>query len=143
MKDFATIAAPLHRTIEKGGAFRWTDQARESFEALKSSLTSPSILAMPTDSDEFTLDTDASDNAIGAVLSQKQAGVERVVAYASRSLDKREKNYCVTRKELLSIVHFLRFFKQYLLGRRFRVRTDHAALSWLTHTPEPIGQQAR
>ena len=97
---------------------------------------------MPTDKDEFTLDTDASEFAIGAVLSQKQDGVKRVIAYASRSLDRREQNYCVTRKELLAIVHFLTFFKQYFLGRRFRVRTDHAALAWLRHTPNPIGQQA-
>ena len=98
---------------------------------------------MPTDRGEFTLDTDASNFATGAVLSQKQKGIERVVAYASRSLDRREQNYCVTRKELLAVVHFLRFFKQYLLGRSFRVRTDHAALSWLKRTPDPIGQQAR
>ena len=94
-------------------------------------------------SDEYTLDTDASDFAIGAVLSQKQNGVERVIAYASRSLDKREQNYCVTRRELLAIVHFLKYFKQYLLGRKFKIRTDHAALTWLRKTPDPIGQQAR
>jgi len=66
-----------------------------------------------------------------------------VIALASRSLDRRECNYCVTRKELLSIVNFLKHFKQYLLGRHFTVRTDHAPLTWLRHTPEPIGQQAR
>jgi hypothetical protein len=55
---------------------------------------------------EFTLDTDTSDFAIGAVLSQQQNGVERVVAYASRSLDRREKNYCVTRKQLLAVFIF-------------------------------------
>jgi hypothetical protein len=98
---------------------------------------------MPTDNDEFILDTDASDYAIGAVLSQRQNGIERVVAYASRALDRRERNYCVTRKELLAVVNFFKVFKQYLLGRHFRVRTDHAALSWLKRTPEPIGQQAR
>ena len=118
-------------------------KAQESFEMLKEALTSPPILAMPNDGDDFVLDTDASDFAIGAVLSQRQDGVERVVAYASRSLDRRERNYCVTRKELLAVVHFLRFFKQYLLGRHFKVRTDHAALSWLRHTPDPIGQQGR
>ena len=74
------------------------------------------------------------------MLSQKQQGVERVIAYASRSLDAREIRYCITRKELLAIVHFLRHFKQYLLGRKFLIRTDHAALTWLRKTPEPIGQ---
>lgn len=98
---------------------------------------------MPTDSDEFILDTDASDDSIGAVLSQKQNGIERVIAYASRALDRRERNYCVTRKELLAVVHFLKLFKQYLLGRHFHTRTDHAPLAWLKRTPDPIGQQAR
>jgi len=110
---------------------------------LKSALTSPPVLAMPCDEGDFTLDTDASNDSIGAVLSQCQNGVERVITFGSRSLDKRERNYCVTRKELLAVVHFLRYFKRYLLGRRFRVRTDHAALTWLKRTPDPIGQQAR
>jgi len=142
VKSFAHIASPLNQLL-KNGSFSWTIAAQKAFDDLKTALTSPPILAMPTDDDEFTLDTDASDYAIGAVLSQKQNGVERVVAYASRALDRRERNYCVTRKELLAVVNFFKVFKQYLLGRHFRVRTDHAALSWLKHTPEPIGQQAR
>jgi RNase H-like domain found in reverse transcriptase/Reverse transcriptase (RNA-dependent DNA polymerase) len=142
VKDFATIASPLNEVTKKS-AFNWNEREQKAFEKLKYLLTTPPILAMPTDDDEFTIDTDASDYAIGAVLSQKQNGVERVIAYASRALDRRERNYCVTRKELLAVVNFLRFFKQYLLGRCFRIRTDHAALSWLKHTPDPIGQQAR
>src|SRR5208282_3438708 len=52
-------------------------------------------------------------------------------------------NYCVTRRELLAIIHFLRYFRHYLFGVRFRIRTDHAALLWLRRIPEPVGQQAR
>ena len=98
---------------------------------------------MPSDEGEFTLDTDASNESIGTVLSQYEEGVERVSAFRGRSLDKWEKNYCVMHKELLAVVHFLRYFKQYLLGRRFRIRTDHPALTWLKKTPDPIGQQNR
>jgi len=116
----------------------WSKQA---FETLKEAFTSPPILAMPTDSGDYILDTDAS--AIGAVLSMRQDGSERVIAYASRRLDRCEINYCVTRKELLGVVHFMRYFRQYLLGRQFRVRTDHAALTWLRRLRETIGQQAR
>ena len=129
--------------MQKDKKFVWTEEARQSFLKLKSALTSPPVLAMPMDEGLFTLDTDASNESIGAVLSQQQHGEERVIAFASRTLDKRERNYCVTRKELLAVVYFLKHFKQYLLGRRFRVRTDHAALTWLRKTPEPIGQQAR
>jgi len=68
---------------------------------------------------------------------------ERVVAYANRRLDKKETWYCVTRKELLAVVHFARYFRPYLLGKVFKVRTEHSALSWLRRTPDPIGQKAR
>ena len=143
VRDFSKLAKPMNALTQKNHRFEWTDEAQHSFEALKAALTSPPILAMPNDDGEFTLDTDASNESIGAVLSQRQNGEERVIAYGSRSLNRREKNYCVTRKELLAVVHFLRYFKQYLLGRRFRIRTDHAALTWLKKTPDPIGQQAR
>ena len=66
---------------------------------------------------------------MGAVLSQCQNGVERVIAYASRTFGKAQRNYCVTRKELLAVVTFMRQFKQYLYGRHFTVRTDHSALT--------------
>jgi len=105
-------------------------------------LTTPPILATPNDTGEFILDADASNQTIGAVLSQLQVGAEKVIAYASRKFDKREVNYCITRKELLAIVYSLKYFKQYLLGRRFKIRTDHAPLTWLRRTPGPIGQQA-
>ena len=143
VKNFAGLAAPLHELMKKHQRFFWDEDKQEAFDALKEALSSPPILIMPTDDGDYILDTDASEFAIGAVLSQVQDGQEKVVAYASRSLDKRERNYCVTRKELLAIVHFLKHFKQYLLGRHFRVRTDHAALTWLRRVPEPIGQQAR
>ena len=98
---------------------------------------------MPTVGDLFTLDTDASDRSIGAVLSQCQGSAERVIAYASKKLSRTEQNYSVTRGELLAIIHYLKYFRHYLLNVRFRVRTDHAALLWLRRVPEPMGQQAR
>ena len=98
---------------------------------------------MPNDIGGFVLDIDASDHAISAVLSQVQGGVARVIAYASDTLDRRERNYCVTRKELLAVVHYLEYFKQYLLGGSFKVCIDHAALTWLRRTPDPIGEQVR
>src|SRR5207253_1650079 len=79
----------------------------------------------------------------GAVLSQVQNGEERVIAYASRTLNLAEKNYCVTRKELLAVIFYVKAFRQYLLGRSFVIRTDHAALQWLMKTPTPLGQISR
>ena len=143
VRNFGSIAAPLTALTEKNRIFRWTEECQTAFEVLKRLLTSAPLLAMPNDVDTFTLDTDASQCAIGGVLSQLQDDVERPIAYASRKLSKAEINYCVTRKELLAVVYFLKYFRHYLLGRRFKIRTDHAALQWLRRTPDPVGQQAR
>ena len=104
--QFAAIARPLHALVGKRGSFAWSEEAQKSFDQLKSALTSPPILAMPMDSGEFILDTDAANETIGAVLSRIQQGQERVIAYASRRLDRREMNYCVTRKELLAYIFY-------------------------------------
>ena len=144
IQDFATRAKPLHQLTEKRTKFEWTPQCQEAFDHLKRCLTSTPILALPDWSKPFVVDTDASDTGIGAVLSQlDDKGVEHVVCYASRLLSKAERNYCVTRKELLAVVTFLEHFRQYLLGHSFTVRTDHGALTWLHNFKEPEGQLAR
>ena len=102
----------------------WTEQCKEAFDELKRRLTTAPVLAYPIASGKFTLDTDASEKGIGAVLSQEQNGQERVAAYFSRSLNRRERNYCVTRKELLAVVKATEKFHYYLYGQRFVVRTD-------------------
>ena len=65
------------------------------------------------------------------------------MAFASRLCSAAERNYNVTRRELLAVMFALKTFRQYLLGVKFTIRTDHAALEWLKKTPTPIGQQAR
>jgi len=140
---FASIAAPLHKLTGKNVRFYWNNECESAMKKLCSSLVSAPILAMPIDEGGYVLDTDASQFAIGAILSQRQDGVEKVIAYASRVLNDAEKNYCVTRKELLAVVFYTKHFRHYLLGRPFQIRTDHAALQWLGKTPTPIGQQAR
>ena len=95
---------------------------------LKQALVRPSIMAFPSDAGQFILDTDASDRTIGAVLSQSQSGVERVIAYGSHALNKAERNYCVTDRALLAVKYFMMQYKHYLLGRHFLVRSDHQAL---------------
>ena len=92
---------------------------------------------------EYILDTDASDIAIGAVLSQIQDGREKVISYGSRALNKAEKNYCITDKELLALRHFVEYYRQYLMGQKFLVRTDHQALVWLFKLKEPKARIAR
>ena len=141
--NFSTIAAPIHALTKKGALFNWNDACENAFLELKKLLSGAEVLALPSENGQYILDCDASDQAIGAVLSQIQDGVERPLCFASQLYNKHEKNYNVTRKELLAVVTFVRKFRQYLLGKPFIIRSDHAALQWLKHTPEPIGQQAR
>jgi len=125
---FADLAAPLHSLTRKKTRFRMEAEQEEAFNTLKKRLTSAPILGMPRDDGTFYLDTDASNFGLGAVLSQDQDGREVVLAYASRTLSNAEKNYEVTRRELLAVVYGLKVYRQYLLGRKFVIRTDHSAL---------------
>ena len=144
IKNFGTIAKPLHRLTEKNITFQWTDTCQQAFDNLRKCLMTSPILAHPDWSKSFILDTDASDCGIGAVLSQVNSdGSECVIAYASRSLSRQEQRYCVTRRELLAVVEFVKHFREYLLGRRFTLRTDHGSLVWLKNFKEPEGQLAR
>lgn len=70
-------------------------------------------------------------------------GTERVIAYASRTLSKSEQKYCVTRKELLAVVTYVKYFRHYRYGKPFVVRTDHSSLRWLLNFKNPEGQLAR
>ena len=144
IRNFASIARPLHRLTEKTASFKWTSECQTAFDSLKLKLTSAPVLAHPDGKYPFLLDTDASGSGIGAVLSQTYPdGTEKVIAYASRALTKTERRYCVTRRELLAIVHFVRHFRSYLLGRPFTLLTDHGSLTWLHNFKEPEGQLAR
>ena len=130
IRDFAKIAKPLHRLTERTTKFVWNSECQTAFEELRRRLSQTPILAHPDFNRQFILDTDASDVGIGAVLSQVgDDGHERVIAYGSRLLTKAERQYCVTRKELLSVVTFTRQYRSYLLGRRFVLRTDHGSLN--------------
>ena len=137
------MAKPLYRLCEKQQKLVWSEDCDKAFELLKNKLVEAPVLAHPDFSQPFILDTDASDVAIGAVLSQKLDGREYVVAYASRTLTKSERKYCITKRELLALVHFVKYFRHYLYGKTFTVRTDHSSLKWLMRFKNPEGQLAR
>ena len=101
------------------------------------------MLGYPTRDDPFILDTDASGDGLGAVLSQIQEGQERVIAYASKTMSETQRRYCTTYRELLAVVIFVKQYRNYLWGRSFTVRTDHASLRWLLNFRNPEGMVAR
>ena len=139
--NFVQVARPLHKLTDANVKFVWTPECQSSFQKLKTLLSTAPILAYP----DFT---DASNHDIRAVLSQVKDGVEHPVAYASRTLTKAERNYGkrereITRKELLAVVEYVKQFRHYLHGPKFRVRTDHAPLRSVRQVKEPEGQLAR
>ena len=143
IKGFATIAAPLHDLMRKDTKWNWTPQCQASFEQLRDALCSAPVLAHPTEDGQFILDTDASNTGLGGALSQIQDGDERAVAFASKSLSRSQRNYCATNRELLGVVTMVQYFRHYLLGRPFLIRTDHSSLRWLTNFKKPEGLLAR
>ena len=86
---------------------------------------------------------DASDYALGGVLSQGPIGKDLPIAYTSRALNDTELRYTTTEKERLAIVHAVKQFKSYLYGRKFILVTDHRSLSWLQKLKDPITRVAR
>jgi len=140
---FATVTAPLTEMLRKGAAVEPTESRLRAFDELKRFLSTAPVLAMPTDEGEYCLSVDASGVGYGAVLEQYQDKSLRVIEYASRTFNRAERAYCVTRKEMAALIFGLRHFRSYLLGRRFVCRVDHMALLYYQKTPEPIGQQAR
>lgn len=128
---YATIALPLTALLRKEHGFEWDEPQQRAFDTLKDALTSEAVLIYPNFAEPFILATDASGQAVGAVLSQLRDGHERPVAYISRQLSQAERNYSATERELLAAVWAIRQFRCYLLGRSFTLITDHAALRWL------------
>ena len=138
--NYSKIAKPLTIRLKKDAVINVNDKDyRESFEKLKNILMSDMILKYPDFNQKFILTTDASNYALGAVLSQKKGPI----AFASRTLNKHECNYSTIEKELLSIVWAVKQFRHYLYGRRFDLHTDHKPLIWLANLKEPNSKLIR
>ena len=86
---------------------------------------------------KFILTTDASNEGVRAVLSQGEIGKDFPIAFASRTLNKTEKNYSTTGRELLAIVCGVRYFRPYLYGTKFTVVTDHKPITWIVNVKDP------
>jgi hypothetical protein len=112
--------------------FVWGSNQQEAFDELKRLCTSTPVLAFADYSKPFLLHTDASLDGLGAVLYQEQNGQERVIAYASRSLSKSERNYPVHKLEFLALKWAVTDkFHDYLYGNTFRVKTDNNPLTYV------------
>lgn len=130
IKDFAKLVKPLTNLLRNDSNFEITQEVVNCFEKCKEILTTDPILIYPDFNKEFLLTTDASDYAIGAVLSQGVIGKDRPIAFASRTLNKTEEKYSATEKEFLAIVWAVKHFRPYIYGRKFKLYTDHQPLAY-------------
>lgn len=134
IKNFSKVTKPLTHCLKKGNKINSTDKDYiNAIDTIKLLITSEPILAYPNYEKLFVLTTDASNTALGAVLSQK----DHPICFASRTLNEHELNYSATEKELLAIVWSTRYFRPYLYGRKFLINSDHKPLQWLHNLKEP------
>lgn len=141
--NYAEITKPLTRLLKKDTPFVWSDDCEVSFQKVKEMLTNAPVLSYPDFSKPFILSCDASNYALGCVLSQEIDGVEKPIGYASRQLNNAEINYSTTEKECLALLFGIKYFRCYLYGRRFTVYTDHSALQWLLNLKDSSSKLMR
>lgn len=145
--QFSTIAGPLNAltsTKKNAPPFKWTIEAEQSFQKLKHCLSNTPILNCPNFDLPFQVHTDASNFGIGGMLTQVIDGLERPIAFMSRSLSGAERNYSVTEREALAVLTALEHWRCYLEnGKTFTVITDHSALKWFLSLSNPTGRLAR
>lgn len=132
IKNYSKIASPISDLLKKDPKkFVWTEPAEEAFQNLKSALISAPILLNPDFSQPFVIESDASDNAVGAALVQKLEGETRVVAYFSKKLSSTQRKYASVEKECLGVLLAIEHVRHFVEGTKFKVVTDARSLLWL------------
>jgi hypothetical protein len=127
IKDFSKIVKPMTRLLEKNKDFDWTEECQASFEELKKRLTLAPVLILPDITKKFNIYCDASRQGLGCVLMQDG----KLVSYASCQLRKHEENYPTHDLELAAVVHALKIWRQYLIGHRCEIYSDHKSLKYI------------
>jgi hypothetical protein len=144
VQNYSRIAAPLNALLQNGVVWEWKLEAQQAFETLKAKLTQAPVLRQPDFKLSFELHTDWSATGLGAVLAQKdELNSEYVIACASRSNNRMERNYSGYLGECLAAVWGVQIFRVYLYGREFMLITDHEPLEWLTTNTKLKGMHAR
>ncbi|CAB0031216.1 unnamed protein product [Trichogramma brassicae] len=137
------LKKPLLELLHKDAEWRWVEKHQNAFETLKRAITEAPVLARPDFSKPFVVQCDASDVAIGGVLTQVHEDGEHPIVYVSRVLTPAERNYNTSEKECLALLWAIKKLRPYLEGYRFVAITDHSALQYLRNLKEPTGRLAR
>jgi hypothetical protein len=127
IEGFLKISKPMTELLKKDKKFEWTPTCEASFQELKKRLMTTLILVMPDMEKPFSIYSDASGQGLGCVLMQDG----HVVAYASQQLRKHEAHYPTHDFELATVVHALKIWRHYLMGKRCQLYTDHKSLKYI------------
>ena len=147
IRNFSSVAAPLHALTSSGVNFVWGPRAEEAFNELKRRFTTAPILTVPDPQQQFVVEVDASNDGVGAILSQRAAGDNKMhpCAFLSRKLSPAERNYDVGNRELLAVKMALEEWRHWLEGapQPFLVWTDHKNLQYIRKAKRLNSRQAR
>lgn len=141
--NFADLLSPIfdllrdhkkYKEENKSTAITWTEQHEEAVKEAINRLEK-SVLEIPSESDEFMIETDASGKAIAAVIHIKQGDLWKPVQFYSKTLSKTQQNWPAREREAFAIVAALQKFDHYVRGRSFIVHSDHESLKWMLNCP--------
>jgi len=126
VQKYGLIAKPLTQVL-RHKTFQWTSQAQEAFDNLKVAMANTPVLALPNFQEQFTVETDACGDGIGAVLMQKG----QPIAYLSKALGDKHTRLSIYEKEFLALIMVVEKWRPYLQRQEFLILTDHKSLSYL------------
>jgi hypothetical protein len=127
---FSKIAHPITYLQNTETKFEWKPKFEDNFKLLKKLLTSAPMLKIDLN-ESFVVCTDACKEGIGGVLTQNG----HVIGYESRKIKEYERNYAMHDLELTAIVHALKMWRHYLMGKRFELRMNHIGLKYIFEQP--------
>jgi hypothetical protein len=134
--QYALICQPLHSALKKN-SFQWGTEQQAAFDKLKQVMSQPPLLALPDFSLPFTVETDACDTGLGAVLMQQS----RPLAYYSQALGPKNRVLSVYEKEAMAILQAVKKWRHYFLGNKLIIKTDQCSLKYIGNQKQLEGIQ--
>jgi hypothetical protein len=140
---FGEVSEPLYALAANKKQFKWNPETIKKFETLKLALLSAPIMAYPEPNKPYIMHKDASGSGLASVLYEQQDGILKPIMFSSQKLNKHEKNYSATEREMAAIVQGMDTFRPYIYGRHTDVYTDHKPLVTAKNLKRPMGRLGR
>jgi hypothetical protein len=136
IKGYAQITAPMEKLLKKDTRFQWNEDCQQGLDILNENMVTTPILVFLDWEKKFHVHVDASYIALGEIKAQPGAGdLDHPIAFVSMKLSEYEHNYNTMEREGLAMVYALQKFRNYLLGKHFKMFTDHSSLKYLVNKP--------